>query len=581
MWLLSRTSDRYSEAHNAYFSEIQSLNSLRYELSRVNNFYLPAMLQGEISESAKLDRATLDNSIRRMETAIAEVEASGESAKLIKFELLQEAFAAYQMRFNSFFENPPTDRDKRALLVSKISEASQLVTLSSESLVEGLEISMADTFANLRTSTLQSNWLLGTLLLFGLVASGLIYVQTSNSLVDPIVGLTESVKQIQRGNFELNLPLRKTNDEISHLIPAFNKMAAELRSMRRANTDQFLKVDIQNRAIMASFPNPILLLDENGKIEKMNPRAQELLDDLGILSGLPSNVEKKVRAAIDTQEELLPERLDEALLLRVRETEQFYLPRIFKFSTLEADSEGWVLLLSDVTKLRFFDDIKSNLISTVSHEIKTPLTGIRMVLHLLLEKKTGDLTNTQEEMLNSALGDCERLLKTLRNLLEMSRMDSGASSLQLEEFPCTDLLNESSALFEVAAIEENTTFERNFEENLPVVTGDRLRLGEVVNNFVSNAIKHSPPNGKITLSAARKGPNHVRVSVMDEGEGVPEESQGRIFERFYRAPNQQNVDGIGLGLSIAREIVSAHEGRIGLTKGKQGQTKFYFDLPIT
>lgn len=581
MWLLSRTSERYSDANISYFREIQHLHSLRYETSRINNFYLPPMLQSEKPPPEFFETTLLENSIERMAAALNDVATTGQSSKRKEFALLQEAFASYQNRLQRLFVEPTPEREERADIVSSVSEASQRITQKTESLIAGLEISMSETHTDLRSSTLQSNWLLGSLLLFGLIASALVYVQTSNSLVDPIVGLTQSVKQIQQGNFELNLPLRRNNDELAQLIPAFNKMAAELRSMRRATKDQFLKVDIQNRAIMASFPNPIILLDEVGQIEKMNVRAQQLLDDLGILSGLPSNVESKVQAAIEKQEELLPERLDEALLLRVHETEQFYLPRIFKFSTLEADSKGWVLLLSDVTRLRFFDDLKTNLISTVSHEIKTPLTGIRMVLHLLLEKKTGNLTNTQEEMLNSALGDCERLLKTLRNLLEMSRLDSGSSSLQLEDIDSNELLEEAIQLFKGMAADHQVTFERAFADNLPLASGDRIRLGEVVNNFLSNAIKHSPRGGKITLQTSRQSANHIRVCVMDEGEGVPEESKGRIFERFYRAPNQQQIDGIGLGLSIAREIITAHEGRIGLAQGDQGQTKFYFDLPVS
>jgi signal transduction histidine kinase len=581
MWLLRFTSQSYSSANMEYFQEIQELQSLRYATSRINNHYLPPLMQLENPPAQFTEQTILKTNIERMNQSLAEVKARGHVNKKPAFQRLQEQVASYRQQYDRLLRNRsvlPT-MERRTEIIDSISLSTEEISTIAENLVAGLEQSLVATHQELHKSTSQSNLFIAALLVVGLGASILLYFQATHSLVDPIIGLTESVKEIQRGNFELNLPLRKTNDEVSALIPAFNQMAAELRSMRRANADRFLKVDAQNRAILASFPNPIVLLDKRGHIEKVNPRAQELLDALGLLSGLPPNVATKVENAIEAETEFLPEKLDEALLLRIDETEHYYLPRIFKLSTLEAESQGWVLLLTDVTRLRFFDDMKTNLISTISHEIKTPLTGIRMVLHLLLEKNTGDLTETQEEMLDSALNDCERLLKTLRNLLEMSRMDNGSASLQIGEVNCSDMLEESAQLYESMASQKKIRFDREYEENLPPVNADRFRVGEVINNFLSNALKHSPNGGEIVLCVGREGADWVRVAISDEGPGVPEESQNRIFERFYRAPEQNDVEGVGLGLSIAREIIIAHEGRIGLSQNKDGRTKFYFDLP--
>jgi signal transduction histidine kinase len=116
-------------------------------------------------------------------------------------------------------------------------------------------------------------------------------------------------------------------------------------------------------------------------------------------------------------------------------------------------------------------------------------------------------------------------------------------------------------------------------EDLPEVFADPLRLDEVLNNLVSNAIKHSPRNGTVTLRAQKLDAEHLRASVIDQGPGVPEESQSRIFERFFRPPGQ-TVEGVGLGLFISREIMRAHEGRIGLRERTENQTEFYIDVPI-
>ena len=106
-----------------------------------------------------------------------------------------------------------------------------------------------------------------------------------------------------------------------------------------------------------------------------------------------------------------------------------------------------------------------------------------------------------------------------------------------------------------------------------------MRLDEVVNNLVSNAVKHSPNGGTVTLKIARPDSDHLRASIIDEGPGVPAAVQGRIFERFFRAPGQ-DADGVGLGLFISREIMRAHEGRIGLLDRADGKTEFYIDVPL-
>jgi signal transduction histidine kinase len=222
--------------------------------------------------------------------------------------------------------------------------------------------------------------------------------------------------------------------------------------------------------------------------------------------------------------------------------------------------------------------MKSDLIATVCHEIRTPLTGIRMVLHLLLERKVGDLTPVQNEMIQAARDDCERLLSTLDGLLDLSRIQSGREQLELRPvLPC-ELLDEARLTFQPQAGTRRITLHVAADESLPPVVADRARIGHVIGSFTSNALKFAPEGSMIQLTA-EKVADRIRLSVIDSGPGIPQPYHARIFDKFFRLPGAP-ANGAGLGLSIAREIVQAHDGRIGLESEPPVATRFFCELPI-
>jgi signal transduction histidine kinase len=144
----------------------------------------------------------------------------------------------------------------------------------------------------------------------------------------------------------------------------------------------------------------------------------------------------------------------------------------------------------------------------------------------------------------------------------------------------TDSLKLTAFHYNKSASEKNIeVIVEDANSEFPKVSADKVALAEVLSNLVSNAVKNSPKNGKVRLRVSKHGSDHLRVIVSDEGSGVPEESQNRIFERFYRGPGQE-TNGVGLGLFISREIMRAHEGRIGLCERKSNLTEFYVDVPI-
>ncbi len=357
-------------------------------------------------------------------------------------------------------------------------------------------------------------------------------------------------------------------------------MALELKLRRGESDENLQRANLVNSAILEAIPSPVFVLGDDTGILQINPAAEKLSESLGVSGRLPVKIQRILEDCRNNAAHFLPEDPREALLFRIDEKEYYYLPRIFRYDSGNSKQSGWAVLLHNVSRIRWLDDMKTNMLSTVSHEIKTPLTGIRMVLHLLLEERSAQLDEMQRVMITSATEDCERLLITLNTLLDLSRAESGATHLECVSTFIRDNIARTAQLHQHIAAERNLTIEVQDElQEAPEVLADPIRLDEVLNNLVTNAIKHSPAGGRILIRTSRPDANYLRVSIIDEGPGVPEESQSRIFERFYRAPGHQ-VEGVGLGLFISREIMRAHEGRIGLSERKDDRTEFYIDVPV-
>ena len=256
--------------------------------------------------------------------------------------------------------------------------------------------------------------------------------------------------------------------------------------------------------------------------------------------------------------------------------ERFLLPRVIG---LREGGAGAVVILHDVTRFRLLDDVKTNLVATVSHELKTPLTSIRMAVHLLLEERIGALNSKQTELLLASRDDAERLLDLINNLLDLARLESGAAVSERRTTRPEDLVRHATAdardLLSVSGLKIVT----QIDAPLPPVAVSADQISHVFSNLISNAAKHSPPGEEITVAArAEEGGRVVRFSVVDNGPGVPPAERERIFEKFYRLAGEPR-EGAGLGLAICREIVRAHDGRIDVVTGPGGRgSEFFFIL---
>ena len=391
----------------------------------------------------------------------------------------------------------------------------------------------------------------------------------------PIQRLTDSAREMGEGNLDQVLPVQG-RDELGQLAAAFNKMAGKLRLYRQTTTDELVHARQATEVVFAALLDPIVIFSAAGEIAYQNPAAERLRKKLaGTAMSLP--IVGLAMKVLQGGGDYLPESFEQALCVRVDDREKFLLPRVIG---LRDGGAGAVVILHDVTRFRLLDDVKTNLVATVSHELKTPLTSIRMAVYLLLEERIGALNPKQTELLIASRDDAERLLDLINNLLDLAKLESGVSAserrAQSPEETVRAAVQEARDLVSAAGL----TLTVQVDAQLPLVAIAADRLSHVFSNLISNAAKHSPPGESITVAArAEEGGAAVRFSVTDHGPGVPATERERVFDKFYRLPGEAR-EGAGLGLAICREIVRAHDGRIGVTAGPDGRgSEFFFVLP--
>lgn len=401
--------------------------------------------------------------------------------------------------------------------------------------------------------------------------------QLAASLLQPIRALTQSAVAVGEGDLDRTVP-EFSRDELGQLARAFNTMAEKLRAYRTATAERVIRTQRTMEATLTSTPDPVFVVGEDGEREALNPSAAELARLPEFAEGFPPALAEPLASVMSSGNHYLPTDYARAITVRIGTEPRYYLPRMLAIGDKLTEFRGVAVILQDVTKFRLLDDAKTNLVGTVSHELKTPLTSLRMAVHLLLEARTGALSAQQQDLLEDARNDSERLLRMLDNLLDLARLEAGMNTLDRREIEIGQLVDE------VAVETRGHLGDHRLVTQIPPelrphrINVDVERLHHVFMNLLTNAAKYSPPGGTIDLGVKRTADGFVCFSVRDQGPGIPPESIGRVFDRFYRAPGQTK-SGAGLGLAIAREIVVAHGGSISCTSTPGKGTEFFFLLP--
>lgn len=414
----------------------------------------------------------------------------------------------------------------------------------------------------------------------GAALAVLFTIIVGRSILQPVEALTRSAREIEQGNLDLVVQV-KSRDELHQLAEAFNSMAAKLREYRRTNRARLVRTQETTQNAINSLPDAVAILSPEGNIEMANTAAQRLFDlrPGEHVSRLRAEWLNELFNRVSRQLLAIEPRGYESVVQVLAEGggERFFLPHAVPILDGDKVLLGVTIVLADVTNLRRLDEMKSGMLSVVSHELKTPLTSIRMGVHLLLEERQGALTAQQNDLLVAMREDSDRLNQIVESLLDIGRIEAGRALMDLTPESAQRVVTNATESMTAAFHDRGIELIVDVPEEIPPVMVDHTRIGHVFSNLLTNALKYTPPGGRVRVTAVEDG-EFVRFTVDDSGCGIPRQYLDRIFERFFRVPGQAGGTGAGLGLAITKEIIEAHGGRIAVVSTENAGSKFTFTL---
>lgn len=406
----------------------------------------------------------------------------------------------------------------------------------------------------------------------------------SDRIVRPTERLTESVRRIGEGAPREVLPVT-SGDEIGELTAEFNRMNERLRAFEESNLGQLLTERRKSEVILKSMIDPVFVMDRDMRIVMVNRAAEQAFGVREEAMLGRHFLEATGRSDIVSLIHLAREpgaresgAQQPSIGLKVGGEEHFYSVEAAPLTGVGGTLVGSVVILKDVTYYKQIDRLKSEFVSTASHEFRTPLTAITMGAGLLRESPAIKPGSREAELLTVISEESDRLARLVNELLDLSRMEAGKMEFVLEPISAAALLERSVQPFQVQAGEKGIRLEVRLTGTEPAVTADGDKITWVLTNLVSNALRYTLTGGSVTLTAQKRG-ECVLFQVADTGIGIPQDAQKRLFERFFQVPGRPG-GGAGLGLAISKEIVRAHGGHIWVNSQEGQGSCFQFTLPL-
>lgn len=481
----------------------------------------------------------------------------------------KESYQSLVIHFENFLKsrNPENEKLIRNDLI-------EIMRLNMNAIVQKSDTAIA-------TSQTATTWVISLGTICFIIAFTLLF-NLPDTIARPIKELTESIKQIANKNYHERIHF-EGSAEFEDLANSFNSMAEKLEEYQSSSVSKQLMDKKRVEMLIANMHDPVIGLDEKNQINFINEEALKI-------SGLVrEDLVGKTAAEIAVNNDLLRELLRNASLEEKSEVpmkifadqkESYFEPEIIPISIIptgetEKKDAGKVILLRNITAYKELDFAKTNFIATVSHELKTPISSLKMGTQLLKNEKFGILNDQQRELLKSIEEDGERLLNITGELLNLSQAESGNIRLNIQNCGVSELIKKAVSNNLIVAENKEIQIETdiNTEEN-STIKADFDKTVWVLNNFLTNAIKHSETETKIIIKTEHIS-DKIKFSVQDFGKGINSKYHSKVFDRYFQVP-EDFQNGTGLGLAISKNFIEKQGGEIGIESSENEGSIFYF-----
>src|SRR5450432_468747 len=390
----------------------------------------------------------------------------------------------------------------------------------------------------------------------------------------PIQSLSDGIKEIANKNYSKRIYL-KQRDEFGDLASAFNSMAEKLDLYEHSNIAkmQFEKSRIET--IINQMRDGIIGLDANKNILFLNAVAQKLmgLKESDIVGKYAPDIAVKndlMRKLLQTDED------KKDLKIYLDDKEGFFNKDILDV-TNNKEVIGQVIVLRNITIFHELNEAKTNFIATVSHELKTPISSIKMSAQLLSDERTGSLAEDQKQLINSIGDDADRLLNITSELINMAQVETGNIQFNLQSTPVQSIIEDAMDAIQIQAQQKNISIKTTISSSTAMIHADKEKTTWVMINLLTNAIKYSFESSAVEILVAPKN-GRVEVLVSDHGRGIDEKYLARVFDRYFKVPGSQERSRTGLGLAISKEFIEAQGGKIWVQSQIGAGSEFGFSF---
>lgn len=418
-----------------------------------------------------------------------------------------------------------------------------------------------------------------------ILLSLILLIKLPASINKPIRELKNGILEIANHHYDKRLHFEK-NEEFKEVADSFNRMAERLAEYRASTLADILSGKKYIEGIVNSITEPIIGLNNEKTVLFINDEA------LNILNLKRENVIRQSASELSLKNDLLrrlirelvtPEEKKEPLKIYADNKESYFQAQYIPIRSMDTGEKelkeiGTVILLKNITEFKELDSAKTTFISTISHELKTPISAILMSLQLLEDRRVGTLNEEQEELSESIKANSERLLSITGELLNMTQVETGKLQLMPKITKPIELIEYAIKANRIQAEKFNIQIEVEYPEKISKLFVDSEKIAWVITNLLSNAIRYSYENSRVIVGAREKD-RKVEIYVKDFGKGIDPRYHQSIFDRYFRVPGTK-VQGSGLGLSISKDFVEAHGGTLTVESAIGQGSCFVISFPV-